>query len=416
MKIIELYAENVKRIKAVRIKPDGSLIVIGGENAQGKTSVLDAIMAGLGGKGNCPDKPLREGAEKGTVEIDLDRFKVKRTFTPTGGGQLTVANKDGSRFPSPQSMLDDLLGELTFDPLAFAKSKEKEQIEMLQKIVGIDFDDFNKRFKEDFDGRTDANREIKKLTVAIEELERQVPKDAPLEAVSVSGLIEKLQEAQRHNEKVREAVDRVSGSKLSLNTAAGEVAHLEKRLKQARMRHAMALKSLKTNQVNLASMQKINTDHIEEQIKESESKNILFRKAESLKQLTQERRGWYGTARDLSAKLEGIQKEKADAIAAAHLPVSGLSFDDDGITYNGQPFSQASDAEQLRVSVALGIAANPELKVLLIRNGSLLDKKNLALVAKMAEEAGAQVWMERVGEDEATTIVMEDGEVRDASN
>ncbi len=43
MKIIKLQSENIKKLKAIEIKPDSNLIQITGANAQGKTSVLDSI-------------------------------------------------------------------------------------------------------------------------------------------------------------------------------------------------------------------------------------------------------------------------------------------------------------------------------------------------------------------------------------
>ena len=46
MRIVQLSIENVKCLKAVEIKPDGTLQVVTGRNAQGKTSVLDAIWLG----------------------------------------------------------------------------------------------------------------------------------------------------------------------------------------------------------------------------------------------------------------------------------------------------------------------------------------------------------------------------------
>lgn len=62
-KIVRLTAENVKRLVAVEIRPnpDGNLVIVGGRNAAGKSSVLDAIMFALAGKKALPAKPIREG-------------------------------------------------------------------------------------------------------------------------------------------------------------------------------------------------------------------------------------------------------------------------------------------------------------------------------------------------------------------
>ena len=49
VKINSLEIENVKRIKAVKLEPSANgLTIIGGNNNQGKTSVLDAIAWALG--------------------------------------------------------------------------------------------------------------------------------------------------------------------------------------------------------------------------------------------------------------------------------------------------------------------------------------------------------------------------------
>jgi hypothetical protein len=113
----------------------------------------------------------------------------------------------------------------------------------------------------------------------------------------------------------------------------------------------------------------------------------------------------------LEKKIETLRGKRDKMILDAKFPVVGLGVTENGVTYQDIPFSQASQAEQLRVSVAMGLAMNPTLKLLLIRDGSLLDDANLAEVARMADEAGAQILMERVGKDARTSIVIEDGMV-----
>ena len=112
----------------------------------------------------------------------------------------------------------------------------------------------------------------------------------------------------------------------------------------------------------------------------------------------------------LTEEIDRIDSEKARAIRDAKYPIEGLGFDVNGVTLNGIPFSQSSSAQQLKVSVAIGLALNPSLRVLLIRDGSLLDEKSLAMLGQMAEKAGAQVWVERVGVDDHTSVVIEDGQ------
>jgi hypothetical protein len=100
-------------------------------------------------------------------------------------------------------------------------------------------------------------------------------------------------------------------------------------------------------------------------------------------------------------------------IEGASFPIEGLSFDATGVLYNGLPFAQASSSEQLRVSAAMAFAMNPEFKVILIRDGSLLDSHSREMLRQMAEESDAQVWMEVVGKNEQPAIIIEDGRVKE---
>ena len=71
----------------------------------------------------------------------------------------------------------------------------------------------------------------------------------------------------------------------------------------------------------------------------------------------------------------------------------------------------AEVAEQLRVSAAMGLAMNPTVKVLLIRDGSLLDDDSMKMLAEMADAAGGQVILERVGKGAECSVIIEDGMV-----
>lgn len=119
-------------------------------------------------------------------------------------------------------------------------------------------------------------------------------------------------------------------------------------------------------------------------------------------------------ANELTEQIERIDAEKAEKLAATPFPIEGLGFSEDGVTFNGIPFSQASAAQQLRVSVAMGAALNPKLRVMLVRDGSLLDPKSLTLLTELADKHDLQVFVERVGSGDASAIIIEDGAVQGA--
>src|SRR5690242_18915275 len=202
MKIVSLQAENVKRLIAVEIRPDGNLVEITGKNGQGKTSVLDSIWWALTGTTHIQAAPIRKGADKARIVLDLGEIIVTRTFSRKESGGATtsivVENAEGARFPSPQRMLDALLGELTFDPLAFARMKPKEQFEQLRRFVpGVDFVAIENANRGDFERRTELNRFAKQELAAAQAI--VVVPGTPEELVDESALVTELERAGEHN-------------------------------------------------------------------------------------------------------------------------------------------------------------------------------------------------------------------------
>src|SRR5688572_11238296 len=192
MKIINLKAENIKKLVAVDITPTGSVVKITGRNGQGKTSVLDAVWWALGGTDNIQAQPIRQGEKKARVELDLGDMIVTRTFTESGTS-LTITNKEGLKFPSPQTTLDNLLGRLTFDPLEFMSMDPKKQLETLQQLTGVDLSDLDKKRQDLFDQRTTINRDAKSLKSRFDAV--VVPPGAPDQETSSSELVSKINEA-----------------------------------------------------------------------------------------------------------------------------------------------------------------------------------------------------------------------------
>jgi DNA repair exonuclease SbcCD ATPase subunit len=427
MKIIQLFAENVKRLSAVTIKPDGSTVVIGGMNGAGKSSVLDSIMYALAGGDSLPSKPLRNGTDKGQITVDIGEYVVTRKFARKDDDEvrstLEIKTKEGFKATSPQAILDDLCGKMAFDPLEFSRLKPKAQLDALRELVGLDFTDLDRKRATIFDRRTDLNRQAKAKAA---ELDACPAVEAPAEEVSVAALTDELRKAQSTNnakflarreaDKAEQDIGRIAAEckrtlreiedlKQRLAEAEGELAGLEKA-------RATAEEDAAKLKAEADAMPEIECDPIHERIKNAEGVNRMVRQNAKRADLKQTLADLEGDAQQLTEQISAIDKQKADKMAAAPFPVPGLGFDSQGVTFNGLPFSQASSAEQLRVSVAMGLALNPKLRVMLIRDGSLLDSASLAMVAQMAEEADGQIWLERVSEGDEVSVVIEDGHVK----
>ena len=154
---------------------------------------------------------------------------------------------------------------------------------------------------------------------------------------------------------------------------------------------------------------------IREQISNAETVNAHVARNSARTTLLEQLEAAEIETRSLTTRIGDAAAAKAQKLAEAKLPVEGLTFDEAGVSLATLPFDQASDAERLRVSVAMGIALNPKLRVMLIRDGSLLDAANLELIKKMAEEHNMQIWIERVGSGPEVSVLIEDGTVARAS-
>ena len=409
MKIVKLLVENIKRIIAVEMRPEGNMVVIGGHNAQGKSSVLDAITMALRGKAAFTRQPVHQGAERGQIVAELDDLVVTRTITADGNTTLVVASKDGARYPSPQSVLNKLVGALSFDPLAFVNQDAKKQLESVRGLVGLDFTDLDTQRQALYDERTGVNRDARRA----HDLADSMPSypEAPAVQVNALELLEKREAINKHNWTQEQRARAIEEAQGAVEAARNEVNRLMAELEQVKQELAdqekelgdlpvpVGLQSTDEVDADLASINEVN-----KQVDANRQKADAQAMADGFKE----------AAARLTELIQGLDEQKAQAMAEAKFPVPGLGFDEQGITFNGLPFSEASSAEQLRVSVAMGLTMNPTLKVLLIRDGSLLDQDNLRMVAEMAAEADAQVWCERVGEGQEVSVVIEDGAVKAA--
>lgn len=196
-KIINLQAENIKKLVSIDITPNSNVVKITGKNGQGKTSTLDAIWWCLGGAKNIQSKPIRTGTDEAFVTIDLGELKVTRTFKYKKDGEVTSSLKVEGEKGSPQSVIDKLLGDLTFDPLVFMRTESKKQLEILRKFIpNVDFDKMDSDNKKDYGERTLLGRDIKSAQGLVDSISIEV---TDLEKIDEQSLLEKMEKASTHN-------------------------------------------------------------------------------------------------------------------------------------------------------------------------------------------------------------------------
>jgi len=402
LRIISLEASNVKRLKAVKFKPDPLVNVVAGDNGEGKTSLMDSILYALGGKKALCAKPVREGEDEAVITLEFGDFIVSRTIKDNGRDYLTVKTKDGKTYGSPQTMLDKMMSQIAFDPaewLRWSSMKKRDQL-LAVAPLGISYDDNREQHKRKYDERRDVGRDVKRTKAAMDEM----------------GDLEKLPEGLRPLSEVMEDANRANQLTRDICAADGEIGTLQFSVEELEGKLVAARSKLGELTASRSSMEEPKgTAELQEEMDAVQRAQTLTAAHARKKQAHEDFDGYNATHERLSAELSDLDADLERALRQADMPVEGLSVSATDVLMNGLPLNQASQAEQLRVSLAIaakvqtGDADNPKLRVVRILDGSLLDDKSMDLVREFAEENDCQVWIERI-EKEGATIIMEAGE------
>ena len=400
MKVHGLHIQNTMRIKVADIdQPDGNVVVLTGKNAQGKSSALKALFWAIGGpKAVKIDQVVRDGEDKAVVSVDLEKYVVTRSQTAGGTMSLKVETKDGQSFKSPQALLDAIISQTSIDPVAFIGLGAKDQVAKLLEIVKLDINpqEIDAKIKTIFDERTVIGREVKQLEGQLAGL-GEIEAGVPDEAVSATDLVNELGHANQqasNNAELRSKLDLVRH----------DVESLRHELK-------MAEQWVDENEARIEALVDPDIDAIKAKLSDIDGLNAKVRAKKEHLTLSDTLATKRGLQDACTVNIQDLEASKSKALAGAKFPVAGLGFGDGCVTFNGIPLSQASSAEQIRVSMAIAMALNPELKVIHVAAGSLLDSTGMAIVTEMAKEHDYQVWIEKVDESGSVGIVFEDGEI-----
>jgi|JI102314A2RNA_FD_contig_91_424394_length_2253_multi_3_in_0_out_0_3 hypothetical protein len=293
-------------------------------------------------------------------------------------------------------------------------------------VAGLDFAALDADRAKVFDSRTIVNREVKRLEGELSGLPEHP--DAPAEIVDVAALAEELRRAEESAGDHRDLEADLRNAERQL--ASTRDAYQKNRARKAELEAALAkceeegsaieaqgrewAEDVVTCRGKVERHQVIDSAPVRERIASVETVNARVRANARRAELAAELARRQAQADDLTAKIAEADTAKVAMLRNAEFPLEGLSLGDDGVTLHGIPFEQASSAEQLRASIAIGAALNPKLAVMLVRDGALLDQSSLAMLAEMADAAGIQLLVERVGEGDRMGVVIEDGAIVEA--
>lgn len=453
--LIGMQVRNIMGIRFADVDFGGiGVFKIGGNNGQGKTSLRESAIMCLGGARYFPEQPVHGGSENGEVVLRFDKFILKREIKADRTTTYKLTTPDGKPFPGGSlAMLQAFREAIAFDPMRFNAMQPTEQASLLQKMVGIDLSDLEARRAQLIEERNEAGRDRKGRETQL--LAMPTFPDAPTEEINPEPVQAQIVDAKALMDKLQEANDRNAGNaelRRQAETARAVVVGIDEKRKKAHAQikawqeqlavldkqfaeaedkmGAAAQRAESLEDVDLAAIQ-AEVAQVEEANRKALADAIAANKLANAKAQETNRKVRLNKAhaqaqanyeeavavyRRLDKAVEEIDRQKAEMVASVKFPVPGIGFGPSGVTFNGHPYAQASDAEKLRVSTAIGLALHPEFPNPWITDGSLLDRKSLKMIEDMAKAAGGRVIVEVVTDDPAAAdILIEDGAVKGAS-
>lgn len=409
IKINAFELENVKRIKAVALKPTPSgLTVIGGDNNQGKTSVLDTIAWALGGDRYKPSNPARDGSVvPPSIRVTLSNGLIAER---TGkNNTLKVTDPNGNRHG--QQLLNSFIEELALNLPKFMESPDREKANTLLQIIGVgdQLRELERRETELYNRRRVVGQEAdRKKKFA---MEMPMYPDAPAEPVSAYELIQRQQAILAINGENQRKRQMASQLEFQCNQLKNQVADAENKLAALREALSATLTDLETARKSAADLHDESTAQIERDLQNIEVINVKVRANSDRQKAEMEAQQYQYQYDELTNELENTRQEKRDLLNNAVLPLPGLSVEDGELTYMGKKWDGMSGSDQLKVATAIVRALNPMCGFVLIDKLEQMDLKTMQEFGAWLQSQNLQAIATRVSRGSECTIIIEDGQV-----
>lgn len=400
VKINQLEIENVKRIKALCLTPtpDG-MTIIGGNNNQGKTSVLDTIAWALGGDRYRPSNPEREGSVlPPRIKVTLSNgLVVERSGK---NSVLKVTDPSGTR--AGQQLLNSFVEELALNLPKFMSYNSREKADVLLQIIGLR--DQICRMEQQEKELYNRRRAIGQIGDQKAKFAKEMPfyTDVPSEPVSATELIQRQQcilAVNSENQRKRQ-------NAAALRTQREQ---LKRELEALQSRYDAACRDCEIAERSAQDLNDESTAQLESDIANIERINIKVRANLDRERAEQEAEEYQKQYNELTEQLEDVRKSKYNLLQNAHLPLPGLSVEDGELTYSGKKWDSMSSSDQLRVSTAIVRALNPQCGFVLLDKLEQMDLRTLRDFGTWLEEQGLQAIATRVSTGNECSIIIEDG-------
>lgn len=411
IKINKLEIENVKRIKAVKIEPTANgLTIVGGNNNQGKTSVLDSIAWALGGEKYRPSKAQRDDS---TIPPTLHIVMSNGLVVERKGKNSSLKVTDPTGNKAGQQLLNEFVEQLALDLPKFMESSGKEKAQTLLKIIGVgdQLEVLDKKEKELYNNRL-AIGQIADRKKKFADEQPYYP-EAPKELISPSELIKQQQEILARNGENQRKREQVEKYKSSVYFIRQSVDSMREQLEQEEQKLKEAEENLRIAQMNASDLQDESTKELEVSLANIEEINRKVRANMDKDKAEDDALDYKNQYNALSIEIDKTRKEKTDLLQSAELPLPDLSVKDGELIYKGQQWDNMSGSDRLKVSTAIVRKLNPKCGFVLLDKLEQMDLNTLQEFGQWLEQEGLQAIATRVSTGDECSIIIEDGYVKD---
>lgn len=414
IKIASLTTENVKRVKSVHIEPSpNGLTIIGGNNNNGKTSILDSIAWALGGNKYRPSKAQREGSVvPPTINLKLSNGLIVERKGKNS--DLKVTDPTGNK--AGQNLLDSFVEELAINLPKFINSSDKEKANTLLEIIGVGQQLYELECQEK--EKYNMRRSIGQIADQKEKFAKEQPfyPEAPKTLVSIADLITQQQDIlakNGENQRKRDMTDQLHRQATQL---MAEIERQENTLANLKEQYQSVLRDYDVAQKTSEQLQDESTEELEESIANIEAINIKVRANLDREKAEQDAAEYRTQYSSLTTEIESLRKQRMDLLQNADLPLEGLSVEDGELLYNGQRWDNMSGSQQLMVSTAIVRKLKPECGFVLIDKLEQMDMQTLNEFGAWLEQEGLQAIATRVSTGDECSIIIEDGYVKNSES
>lgn len=414
VKVLCAELEDIKRIRMVNVTPTANgLTIIGGRNNQGKTSVIDSLMWGLGGDKYRPSNPTREGSlVPPKIKIKLDNgIVVERSGK---NSELKVTDSSGRK--SGQKLLNSFISSFALDIPKFMEMNSKEKADVLLQIIGVG----DRLAKIDNEESILYNRrlEIGRIAEQKAKYASELPEyeGIPEEPVSPSELIRQQQEILARNGENQRKRSHLADMKKEYEQLVSAIEETEHRLSELNGKREQLAENIRIASTSVKDLVDESTAELENNIRNIEALNIKIRSNLEKEKAEEEAQHFSEEYDGLTAQIEQLRSDRRALLDNADLPLKELSVQDGELIYKGAKWDCMSGSEQLKVAVSIVRKLNPNCGFVLIDKLEQMDLETLHEFGKWLETEGLQAIATRVSTGDECSIIIEDGYVKENNN